>query len=70
VSVRAHRWSGFLVLRFTTYCDENCRSRSTSGWNVPAIANVRVEFSERKENLEREQDCGGDLPARFLHFAI
>src|SRR4029077_13069649 len=40
-------------LRFTAYCDENCRSRSTSGWNVPAIANVRAAFSERKENLER-----------------
>jgi hypothetical protein len=33
------------------FADENCRSRSTNGWNVPAIANVRVEFSERKKNL-------------------
>jgi hypothetical protein len=30
-----------------------------------------VEFSERKENLERlKEDCGGDGLARFLHFAI
>ena len=39
--------------------EENCRSRSINGWNVPAIANVRVEFSERKKNLCVRKNFGG-----------
>jgi hypothetical protein len=42
-----------LSFSFFPVSEENCRSRSTKSWNVPAIANVRADFSERKKNLER-----------------
>jgi len=71
VSVRCSSLVRLPCLRFTTtYCDENCRSRSTSGWNVPAIANVRVEFSERKENLKRLNKIAAAMDLRDFYTSL
>jgi len=43
--------------RFSWSSEENCRSRSPNSWNVPAIANVRADFSERKKNLSAPSTC-------------